>query len=74
MTLRVQCLCFDTADPDRIARFWAAALGWRITDSEPGQFVLEPPAGNLRPEDQAAEVERLAGLGALGCPWARDPR
>src|ERR1700727_428759 len=31
MTLSVQCLCFDTADPGRIARFWAAALGWRVT-------------------------------------------
>jgi Glyoxalase-like domain len=49
MTLRVQCLCMDTADPARIARFWAAALGWRITSSEPGEAVLEPPAGS--PED-----------------------
>jgi catechol 2,3-dioxygenase-like lactoylglutathione lyase family enzyme len=49
MTIRVQCLCFDTADPARIARFWAAALGWRITYQEPQEFVLEPPAGS--PED-----------------------
>jgi hypothetical protein len=28
MTLRIQCTCLDTADPERIARFWAAALGW----------------------------------------------
>jgi catechol 2,3-dioxygenase-like lactoylglutathione lyase family enzyme len=49
MTLRVQCLCFDTADPEPVARFWAAALGWRITYGEPHEFVLEPPAGS--PED-----------------------
>jgi catechol 2,3-dioxygenase-like lactoylglutathione lyase family enzyme len=42
----------DTADPDRIARFWAEALGWRRTFSEPGQVVLEPPAGS--PEDGVA--------------------
>jgi catechol 2,3-dioxygenase-like lactoylglutathione lyase family enzyme len=46
MTIRVQCLCFDTADPDRIAQFWAAALGWRITYREPKEYVLEPPAGS----------------------------
>jgi hypothetical protein len=100
MTLRVQCLCFDTADPGRIARFWAAALGWRVTYSEPGQVVLEPPAGSpedgvvpdllflrvpegkvaknrlhldLRPEDQAAEVGRLEGLGATRVSVGQGP-
>ena len=46
MTLSVQCLCFDSEDPGRIARFWAAALGWRVTYGEPHEFVLEPPAGS----------------------------
>jgi hypothetical protein len=45
MSVRVQCLCVDTADPDRIARFWAKALDWHGTDDEPDQVVLEllPP-------------------------------
>jgi hypothetical protein len=91
MTVRFQALCVDAADPDAIARFWEAALGWRRTFDEPDEVVLEPPAGSaedgvapdllflrvpesktvknrlhidLRPDDQAAEVARLEGLGA----------
>jgi len=91
MSLRVQSLCVDTQDPDRLARFWVDVLSWRRTYEEPDEVVLEPPAGSpedgvvpdllflrvpedkagknrlhldLRPEDQAAEVERLEALGA----------
>lgn len=91
MSLRIQCLCIDTADPAGLAAFWQAALGWRRTLDSDGEAVLEPPAGSpedgvvpdllflhvpegkkvknrlhldLRPQDQAAEVARLEGLGA----------
>jgi hypothetical protein len=91
MTLRIQCLCIDTADPAGLAAFWQAALGWRRTFGQDDQVVLEPPEGSpedgiapdllflrvpekkagknrlhldLRPQDQAAEVARLEGLGA----------
>jgi glyoxalase superfamily protein len=30
MGLRVNAICFDCARPARLARFWAAALGYRI--------------------------------------------
>jgi catechol 2,3-dioxygenase-like lactoylglutathione lyase family enzyme len=46
MGLRLQCMCVDTTDPARIARFWQGALGWRRTYDEPDQVVLEPPAGS----------------------------
>jgi predicted enzyme related to lactoylglutathione lyase len=49
MAIRVQCLCIDSGDPDKLARFWADVLGWRRTYEEPGEVVLEPPAGS--PED-----------------------
>jgi predicted enzyme related to lactoylglutathione lyase len=49
MAIRWQSLCIDSPDPDRIATFWAAALGWRRTHGEPDEVVLEPPAGS--PED-----------------------
>jgi catechol 2,3-dioxygenase-like lactoylglutathione lyase family enzyme len=49
MAIRIQCLCIDTADPARIASFWAAALGWRRTGEEEGQVCLEPAEGS--PED-----------------------
>jgi hypothetical protein len=46
MTLRIQCLCIDSADPAQLASFWQVALGWRRTHEEDGQIVLEPPAGS----------------------------
>jgi catechol 2,3-dioxygenase-like lactoylglutathione lyase family enzyme len=46
MALRVQCLCVDATDPDRLARFWQDALGWRRTHEEPDEIVLEPPEGS----------------------------
>lgn len=46
MNLRVQCVCFDSSDPDSTARFWEQALGWRRTHSEPDEVVLEPPEGS----------------------------
>jgi hypothetical protein len=52
MSIRVQCLCIDSHDPDRLARFWAEALGWRRTHDSPEEIVLEPPVGS--PEDGVA--------------------
>jgi Glyoxalase-like domain len=49
VTLTIQCLCVDTVDPDRLARFWQEAIGWRRTHEEPDEVVLEPPAGS--PQD-----------------------
>jgi hypothetical protein len=91
--LRWQCVVVDCTDPEPVATFWAAALGWRRThaSADGGELVLEPPEGSpedgvcpdllfvrvpdktggknrlhldLRPLDQAAEVERLTALGA----------
>ena len=91
MSLSIQCIDVDSADPDRLATFWQEALGWRRTHDTPDEVALEPPAGSLeegvvpdllfmrvpeekagknrlhldlRPDDQAAEVTRLEGLGA----------
>src|ERR1700689_1861182 len=46
MNIRIQCLCIDTNDPDEIASFWQAALGWRRTYEREEEVVLEPPAGS----------------------------
>jgi hypothetical protein len=46
MTLTIQCLCVDTVDPDRLARFWQEAISWRRTYEEPDEVVLEPPIGS----------------------------
>ena len=91
MSIRIQCLDIDCADPIALGRWWAEVLGWRITHEADDETVLEPPAGSpedgvvpdllflkvpdpksvknrlhldLRPSDQAAEVERLLTMGA----------
>jgi hypothetical protein len=100
-SLRWQCVVVDCADPEPVATFWAAALGWRRThvSADGGEIVLEPPEGSpedgvspdllfirvpdptpgknrlhldLRPLDQAAEVERLTALGAVRTDVGQD--
>jgi predicted enzyme related to lactoylglutathione lyase len=52
MSLRLQNVSIDAHDPERLARFWRDALGWRITTVEPDEVVLEPPVGS--PEEGIA--------------------
>lgn len=52
MTIRIQTLSVDAADPAAQARWWAEALGWRITEEDSDESVIEPPAGS--PEDGVA--------------------
>ena len=52
MSIRIQCLCIDSAHPSKSADFWEAALGWRRTHDTDDEVVLEPPAGS--PEDGIA--------------------
>ena len=53
MDIRIQCLCIDTTDPARLAKFWQAVLGWRLDVGPDGnEVVLEPPEGS--PEDGVA--------------------
>ena len=49
MGIRIQCLCIDSTDPAKAARFWEAALGWRRTFDEGDQVCIEPPEGS--PQD-----------------------
>ena len=48
-TLRWQCVCFDSTDPQNAATFWQEALGWRRTYDSDDEVVLEPPQGS--PQD-----------------------
>lgn len=89
MSLFIDWLAIDCADPAALACFWAEALGYRVVEADPptpdevsivpnsGQgtrlLFLRVPEGkqvknrlhlDLRPSDQAAEVERLIALGA----------
>ncbi len=87
MSLLVEALGIDCADPTRLAQFWSAALDYEISQTGyPDEVAVKPKDGNgtplllaqvpegktvknrlhldLRSADQAAEVERLLGLGA----------
>src|SRR6185503_6620456 len=46
MDIRIQALAVDATDPDALATFWEAALGWRRTYDTADEVVLEPPAGS----------------------------
>ena len=52
MTIQIQAICIDASDPAAQARWWAEALGWRVTYESADEHVLEPPAGS--PEDGVA--------------------
>jgi predicted enzyme related to lactoylglutathione lyase len=39
---RLVHLVVDAADPERLARFWAAALGWEVAASEPDEVDVWP--------------------------------
>ena len=43
MPTRVVHLVVDAADPARLARFWAGALGWEVTAEEPEEVVVRQP-------------------------------
>ncbi len=40
MTLGVETVTFDTVDPDRLASWWAKAVGSDVNAVVPGEFVL----------------------------------
>lgn len=43
MSIRLQCIAIDAADPERIGRWWADALGWEGHVDEDGDFAVSPP-------------------------------
>jgi Glyoxalase-like domain len=42
MTLRVQCITVDCANPEHVARFWSEALNLPLQGPDEGQWWLEP--------------------------------
>ena len=43
MPTRLVHLVVDAAEPARLARFWAAALGWEVAPEEPDEVDVWPP-------------------------------
>ena len=46
MSIRIQCFVIDSHNCGKLARFWAEALGWRVTYEDAHQSVVEPPEGS----------------------------
>jgi hypothetical protein len=44
--IRIQCIVVDAHDCQLLARFWSAALGWRITVETDDECAIEPPEGS----------------------------
>ena len=42
MSTRLVHLVIDANDPPKLARFWAAALGWEVAAEEPDEVVVWP--------------------------------
>jgi hypothetical protein len=59
MPTRLTHMVIDAADPSRLARFWAAALDWEITDEEPEGADVWPPGFNY-PSPEALPLVFLA--------------
>jgi len=49
MASRLTEISLDCRDPDRLADFWCAVLGWQVLNHEPGLVEIGP----ARVEDQA---------------------
>jgi hypothetical protein len=46
MSIRIQHVCVDSVDPQKLAGFWVEAIGWRIAFDDSDEVALEPPAGS----------------------------
>ncbi|MGH3676279.1 MAG: VOC family protein [Mycobacterium sp.] len=64
MTLTVEMITFDCAAPDRLADWWANAIGGKVHPLEPGEFVVVsrekgPQLGFQRVDDPTPGKNRV---------------
>ena len=67
LTVRAVELCIDVVDPQPVAEFWMALLGYSTTDALEDRWVhLEPPAGlpvlNLQRVPEAKTIKNRLHL------------
>lgn len=60
MTSRIAAITIDAIEPQKVADFWAAALGWRIIEESPEVLTIGPPDGTWPTIDIAVVPERKA--------------
>jgi len=52
MALRIETVTIDARDPEELARFWSAALGWEQRVDEDGDVWVEP--GRRHPDHDSS--------------------
>ena len=67
MATRLDSVVIDAADPAALARFWAVATGWPISDEGLDEFVVKPP-------DDEAGTPTEPGLPLVFGPPVVDPK
>lgn len=45
ITSRIAVLAIDALQPDVVAEFWSAALGWEVVERDQGNISIAPPDG-----------------------------
>jgi hypothetical protein len=65
MSLRLVALCVDANDPIRLARFWAEALRWEVTDETAEEIRLVPTDGTRFRMDFMPVLEPKVGPNRL---------
>ena len=75
MGARLVELVVDARDPDRVADFWSAVLGWGRTGRYEGVVEIADPGGSLPtvvftavPQPQAAKNRLHIDVAPAGCP------
>jgi predicted enzyme related to lactoylglutathione lyase len=68
VTSRIATIVLDAVDPDRIAAFWSAVLGWAETERDEEVITLSPPGGGGASMDVVAVPEGKGGC-RTGCTW-----
>ena len=60
MVSRLAAVAIDAVNPDRVADFWCAVLGWRILEREDGVITIGPDENTWPRIDVAAVPEAKA--------------
>ena len=66
MTLRLRVVSVDSADPDRLAEFWCAALGYQVVDRDDDGVAIGP--GPVPSNDELRAGPVVPGIDFLVVP------
>lgn len=65
MTSRLATIAIDAQDLRKVADFWCSALGWKITEEDPGGISIAPIDGSGPTIDVLQVTENKSGKNRL---------